>query len=183
MTPQDIKTGDSFLIKGTSFISRIICKVMVKWGKKKGYNTDLIYSHAGRFVWIAGDLYIYGSIDSGYKPWIFKDHYDWDKDTFCIMRRKQELSPIEENRTINYVQHLVTVSLAYQYWNFVKWLLLVYVNIDWFNKTSDDFTYCYQSEYMCRRDLNPETHKEDYQVDIFELLYDPNYEIIYKSLK
>ncbi|MFA5049194.1 MAG: hypothetical protein WC516_09285 [Patescibacteria group bacterium] len=182
MNLEDIKTGDDLFRKDKSFLSKNICSVMKKWGKKKGYKTDLLFSHAARFIWIAGELYVYGSIDSGYKPWLFKNHYDWEKDDFVIMRRKKELSSTEINQIINYCQHLVTISRLYQFANFIRWIILVYLGINTFNKQNDHVLYCYQSTRLCRKNLNPENYEKDTNiVDIFQLLYDPNYKIIYKS--
>jgi len=178
---KDIRTGDTFLTKSNTFISKAICKVMKDWGKKKGYNTDLIYSHAARFVWIAGELYLFGSVDNGYNPILFRKHYDWDKDNFLIMRRKENLTLQEENKTLNYCLHLDTVSIGYQYWNFIQWIIKVYLNISLFWKDKDKFTYCYEAERKARKELNPENYGEVYITDIFELIYDKYYNIIYKS--
>jgi hypothetical protein len=184
MDIKEIKNGDSFLVNGDTFLSRTICKVMKHWGKKKGYNTTILYSHAARFCWIADELYLFGSVDNGYQPIKFRLHYDWNKDDFAIMRRKTELSATEEKQTINYCLHLDTVSVGYQYWNFIQWLLLAYVGINTFKKgTNDSFNYCYESERKCRKDLNPENYGDVSQTDIFDLLYDPNYTILYRSKK
>jgi len=181
MDISEIKTGDSFLVRGNSWISKTICAVMKHWGKKNKQPISPIYSHAGRFIWIAGELYLFGSVENGYNPILFKNHYDWNADDFAIMRRKTPLSDIETNQTTNYVLHLDTVSISYQYWNFIQWLMLVYLNINTFKKDSDKFTYCYESERMARKNLNPEWYGNVAETDIFELLYDPNYDIIYKS--
>ena len=181
MNIEDIKTGDSFLTRSDTFISKAICRVMTKWGKKKGYPTDLVYSHAARFIWIADELYLFGSVDNGYQPILFKLHYDWDKDNFAIMRRKTILTKNEEIQTTNYCIHLDTVSISYQYWNFVQWLIKVYLGINLFRKDSDSYTYCYEGERKCRKNLNPENYGDTYITDIFQLLYDKNYKIIYKS--
>ena len=180
MNQNDIQTGDTLLIRNKKdFISRTICSVMKKWGTKKGLPTDKIYSHAGRFVWIAGKLYVYGSIDSGYKPWLFDLHYKWDDD-LMVMRRKTSLSQPEMDQTTNFCLHLVTISRMYQYLNFVKWLTLVYLGINIFGKENDHVMYCYESEHLCRKNLNPENYGDISQTDIFQLVYDPNYEIIYQ---
>jgi hypothetical protein len=181
MKLKDIKTGDTFLVKSNSFLSKTICKVMKKWGKKKGYDTSLIFSHAARFIWIADKLYLFGSVDNGYNPILFNRHYNWNNDNFIIMRRNKELSELEQKQTTTYCLHLDTVSISYQYWNFVQWLFKVYLNINLFKKDSDKFTYCYESERKARKDLNPENYQEVYITDIYQLLYDPNYKIIYKS--
>lgn len=182
MDKNQIKTGDTLLVNGKSFLSKTIQKVMKKWGKKHGYPTNIIYSHAARFVWVADELYLFGSVDNGYNPILFDRHYDWETSDFAVMRRKTPLTPAEENQTINYVLHLDTVSISYQYWNFIQWLLLVYLNINTFKKDSDKFTYCYESEMKARKNLNPEYYKDNiHQTDIFELLYDKNYDIIYRS--
>lgn len=181
MKINEIKNGDSFLVKSNSFLSKAICKVMKHYGKKKGYDTSILYSHAARFCWIAGELYLFGSVDNGYNPILFRLHYDWDKDDFAIMRRNTELSEKEELQTINYCMHLDTVSISYQYWNFFCWIFLVYLNINLFRKDSDSFTYCYESERKARKNLNPENYGDTSQTDIYQLLYDNNYKIIYKS--
>ena len=179
MKIEEIKTGDTLLIRGTGFISNVICKVMEKWGKRNKYDTSKLYSHAGTFIWIAGELYVFGSIDSGYKPWLFKLHYDWDKDNYLIMRRNTELTLEESNKVTNYCLHLVTVSLLYQYWNFIQWLVLVYLKINLFKQDSPDYTYCYESTRMVRKDLDPDNYTEVYQSDLFQILYDKNYSIIF----
>ena len=182
MTINDVQLGDSMLRKDPKdFISRVICAVMLKWAKKQGYPKDLVYSHAARLIPIAGKLYVFGSIDSGYKPWIFELHYNWDEDDFCIMRRKTPLTQEEQNQTTNFCLHLVTISRMYQYLNFIKWLMIVYLNINLFKKENNHIMYCYNSEHECRENLNPDSHLNDPKTDVFQLLYDPNYEIIYKS--
>ena len=195
MTPIEIKTGDTLLIMDKkSFISKSIVKVMKKWAWKKYKiaNPPIVLSHAARFAKVYNTTYVYGSIDSGYKPWEFDKHYSFDSGEYSIviMRRKIPLTPTEEERTFRYIQELTAVSFAYQYANFIKWLALVYLNINLF-KLSDKIsklfsiqrkiTYCYESEYMCRKNLNPKNYGDTYQVDFFMLINDPNYEIIYKS--
>jgi hypothetical protein len=181
MNQNDIQTGDTLLIRNKKdFISRTICAVMKKWGTKKGLPTDKIYSHAGRFVWIAGKLYVYGSIDSGYKPWLFDLHYKWDDD-LMVMRRKTPLSLPEMDQTTNFCLHLVTISRMYQYLNFIKWLTLVYLGLNIFGKENDHVMYCYESEHLCRKNLNPDNYGDISQTDIFQLVYDPNYEIIWTN--
>ena len=192
-----IKTGDNFLTTDyNDFVSKSIVAVMKKYAKQKGIKADIVLSHAAEFVWIAGELYVYGSIDSGYKPWIFNKHYSLTGSTegCVIMRRKIPLSIEEQNKITNYCQYLVGMSFMYQYFNLIKWLALVYLHINLFKlsyKISKFFntvykiTYCYQSTYMCRKNLNPEYYNnhEDYMVDFFMLINDENYEIIYKNLK
>ena len=183
MKIEEIKTGDSFLVRDKSFISRCICGVMKHWAKKTG-NTlliPLIYSHAGRFVWIAGELYIFGSIENGYQPLLFRENYDLEKDDYIIMHRKLELTIAEEEQTANYCLHLDSVSIIYQYWMVIQWLAKVYLNIDLFAKDSDSTTYCYEAEMMARKNLNPDKYGQTFETDIFKLVNDPNYEIIYKS--
>jgi hypothetical protein len=182
MDIKDVKTGDTFLVRNKkAWLSKMICAVMTHWGKMKGYPTNLVFSHAGRFVWIADELYLFGSVENGYNPILFTVHYDWNNDDFAVMRRKTPLSDVEEKQTTNFVLHLDTVSVGYQYWNFVQWLMLVYLHINTFKKDSDRFTYCYESERMSRKNLNPAWYGNVAESDIFELLYDQNYDIIYKS--
>lgn len=181
MDIKEIKTGDTFLVKSNSFLSKTICKVMKHWGKKRGFPVDVIFSHAARFVWIADKLYVFESVDNGYNPRLFELHYDWVESDFAVMRRKTPLTPKESKQTTNYCLHLDTISLSYQYWNFFQWLFLVYLGINTFKKDSDKFEYCYESERKARKDLNPEKYGNVNQTDIFDLLYDENYEIIYKS--
>jgi hypothetical protein len=181
MNINDVKTGDSFLVRSNSFLSKTICAVMKHWGKKKGYNVDIIYSHAARFVWLADELYLFGSVDNGYNPILFNRHYNWDTDNFAVMRRNTELSHKEEDQTINFVLHLDTVSIGYQYWNFIQWLMLVYLNINTFKNDTDKFNYCFESEAKARKNLNPDQYGNVSETDIFDLLYDKNYSIIYRS--
>lgn len=183
MNINDIKTGDTLLVKSDKFLSKTIVKVMKHWGKKKGYPTNIIYSHAARFVWIANKLYVFESVDNGYNPRLFEIHYDWDKSDFAIMRRKISLSEEEIKQTTHFCLHLDTISIMYQYWNFFQWLLLVYLKINTFKKDTDKFEYCFESERKARKNLNPENYGNVNQTDIFDLLYDPNYEIIHISKK
>ncbi len=183
-----IQTGDSIGIRNPkNFISRQICAVMKKWAKKKGYDKianydpDLIYSHFARLVWIGETLYVCGSIDSGYRPWELNLHYNLESDQYVLMRRNVDLTEDEKIATVKYCLHLIAVSKLYQYWNFIQWLLLVYLNIDTFRKDSDGYTYCYESERMARKQLNPEFYGETYKTDQFQLIYDSNYHIYYKN--
>ena len=169
----DIKTGDTLLTNSDKFLSRVIVKVMRHWGKKTGRKERKLYSHAGRFAWLGGELYVFGSIASGYNPSTFKGG------DFAIMRRRVPLTEEETNKTINYMLHLDSISLGYQYWNFVKWLLRVYLNINILWKKTPRFLYCYEAEYYARQNLDPLTHP-DQPVDIFTLLEDPEYEIIHE---
>ena len=177
----EVKDGDTFLVRTDSWLSRTICNVMRRWGKKKKRPLTPIYSHAARFAWIADELYLFGSVENGYNPILFRKHYDWDQTDFAIMRRKKELSVEEKKQTINYMLHLDTISISYQYWNFIQWLLLVYLNIDTFGNDSKKFMYCYESERYARKNLNPDRYGNVSRTDIFDLLYDPNYDVVYKS--
>ena len=182
MNINDIKDGDTLLVNNGSWLSNTICKVMKKWAKRRGFPLTPIYSHAARFAWIEGELYVFGSVESGYKPWLFHRHYDWDNGDFAIMRRKEELSEEERKQTIHYMLHLDTISISYQYWNFIQWLILVYLRINTFGKDSDKFMYCYESEMAARKNLDPTHYPGDRsKTDVFDLLYDPFYEVIYKS--
>lgn len=183
MNINDIQDGDTLLVRNEkSFLSRTICKVMTKWGKRNGYPVTPMYSHAARFVWIADTLYVFGSVDNGYQPWEFNKHYDWNESDFAVMRRINPLTDEEKKQTTRFVLHLDTVSISYQYWNFIQWLMLVYLHIDTFGKDSEKFMYCYESERECRKNLNPEHYIGDVsKTSIFDLLYDQNYEVIYKS--
>jgi hypothetical protein len=183
MNIRDIKTGDTFLVKSNTFLSKTICKAMKRWGKKRGFPVDVIFSHAARFVWIADELYVFESVDNGYHPRVFNRHYDWNTDDFAIMRRKTPLTEEETKQTTHFCLHLDTVNVGYQYWNFIQWLLLIYIGINTFSKKEDNnkFEYCYESEREARKNLNPDKYGNVDQTDIFQLLYDQNYEIIYKS--
>lgn len=193
MNIQDIKTGDDFLTTTyNGFISKAIRTVMKKWAKKKCITIpktkdgkEIIMSHAGTFVWVGEELYLYGSIDSGYKPIVFKDHYSLtSKDHAAIvMRRIIPLNNKEMNKVIKFCQHLVTVNLLYQYWNFIQWCLLVYLNINLFNKDRDAFTYCFESTMKKRQDLDPMNYLDTEQTDVFQLLNDTTYTIIYTNVK
>ena len=197
MELSSIQTGDNFLTTDyNSFVSTTIVKVMKKYAKQHNIKSEIVLSHAAELIWIAGELYIYGSIDSGYKPWLFRKHYSLTGSTegCVIMRRKTPLTEEEQNKITNYCQYLVGVSFMYQYFNLIKWLALVYLHINLFKlsykiskllNTINKITYCYQSTYMSRKNLNPEYYNnhEDYMVDFFMLIDDNNYEIIYKNLK
>jgi hypothetical protein len=184
MELKDIKTGDTVLVNHDNFLSRTIRKVMKKWGKKNGYDTSLLFSHAGRCIWISKKLYVFESVANGYQPRLFENHYDLQKTDLAIMRRKTPLKKDEMDQTTHFCLHLDTLSISYQFWNFAQWLLLVYLGINTFSKRKDDndkFEYCYESEREARKNLNPDRYGNVDQTDIFQLLYDPNYEIIYKS--
>jgi hypothetical protein len=187
MDIKDIKTGDCLLTTDyKAFLSKSIVKVMNHWKKKqKIVCTEATLSHAGTFAWIAGELYVYGSIESGYKPWLFKVHYSFDNvnEGDIVMRRVTPLTPEEENIVINYVQHLITISISYQFWNFIQWIMLVYFNVDWFKKDSDDFTYCYESQHLVRKHLNPDKYGDTYKTSYFDLVNDPNYSVIFRHEK
>jgi hypothetical protein len=174
----DIQTGDTWLVKSDSFLSRVICRVMKHWGKKCGLNTNLVYSHAARFVWIADELYLFGSVENGYNPIPFLLHYDLKKSNYAIMRRRLPLAEDGKKKTTRYCLHLDTISLSYQYWNLFQWLAKVYLNINLFRKDSDKFLYCYEAERKARKDLNPDHYKEVFITDVFDLLDDPYYVII-----
>lgn len=181
MKIEEIKTGDTILVNQDTFLSRTIQKVMKKWGKRQGWPTSPIYSHAGRCVWIEGKLYVFESVVNGYNPRLFERHYDLVESDLAIMRRIEPLSEEEMVQTTHYCLHLDTISISYQYWNFIQWLLLVYLRFDTFHKDSDKFEYCYESEAKARKNLNPDHYGYVNQTDIFELIYDPYYEVIYKS--
>ncbi|MFA5153584.1 MAG: hypothetical protein WC554_13555 [Clostridia bacterium] len=122
MNLNDVKTGDTLLVKNNKFLSKTICKVMKCWGNKNGYPTNIIFSHAARFIWLADKLYVFESVDNGYNPRLFELHYDWKTSDFVVMRRKILLTEEEMKQTTNYCLHLDTISLSYQYWNFFQWL-------------------------------------------------------------
>lgn len=185
----EVETGDDFLVRGSSFLSRSICHVMVKWGKQKGYDLQviaLVMSHAAKFVRhteLPDTPFLYGSTESGYKPLEFERHYSWDEDEFIIMRKVGGLSSEQKSKVLRFVIHLVTVSIMYQYWNLIQWLLLVYLHINTFTWDSEDFNYCYESCYLTRRELNPEDYPSTKNPDIFQLILGKGYEIIHYSKK
>ena len=181
MKKDDVKTGDTFLVKSDKFLSRTICKVMKHWGKMKGYDTSIIYSHAARFIWIDDVLYLFGSVINGYNPIEFDDNYNWNTSDFAIMRHKPPITFDEEKKTRKFCLHLDSVSITYQYWNFVQWLTLVYLKINLFTKDSEKFCYCYESERLARKDLYPQNYGDVNRTDIFDLLFDKDYELIYRS--
>jgi hypothetical protein len=60
--------------------------------------------------------------------------------------------------------------------------MLVYLGINIFGKENDKITYCYESERLARKNLNPENYTDNIeQTDIFKLLFDKNYRVIYRS--
>ncbi len=177
----DIQDGDTFLVRTDAFLSKEICKVMTHWSKKRGFPAIPMYSHAARFQWLADDLYLFGSVDNGYHPILFNLHYNWNDSDFAVMRRKKPLSDEEKKLNLKFMLHLDTLSISYQYWNFVQWLLLVYLGINTFGNDTERFLYCYEAERRARKNLNPESYGNVSKTDIFDLLYDPLYEVIYKS--
>ena len=98
------------------------------------------------------------------------------------MRRVNPLTIEEEDQAVHYLIHLDTISKSYQYWNFIQWLLLVYLNINLFRDDPNGFLYCYESTMKLRKHLDPLKYKDVYCTDIFQLLYDKNWEIIYRNL-
>jgi hypothetical protein len=188
MMIEAIKTGDNLLIRNPNdFVSRSIVGVMKDYAKEQGYTSDpnfdinFTFSHAATFVWVGGKLYLYGSIDSGYKPILFNKHYDWYNDQYCIMRRNGELTIEDENTVITECQHLVTVSNGYRYWMFLGWLAKVYLNFNTFGKRSPEhFTYCYESTRLVRQALSGNTDPTAI-TDVYELIYDPEYSVIYRN--
>jgi hypothetical protein len=193
METSQIKTGDNFFTTDyNSFVSKTICKVMLKWAQKKkipialdSKGSKIILSHACTFVWIADKLYVMGSIDSGYKPWLFDNHYKLNdpNEGVAIMRRKIPLTKDEENALTHEALHLVGVSFMYQYWNLIQWLALVYLGINLFKKDSDAVTYCYESTYLLRKKLNPNNYGQTFMVDLFSLTNDTLYSFIYTNVK
>lgn len=186
---QELQTGDNFLVRGSSFLSKSICKVMRKWAKKKGYSkylVDRVMSHAAVVI-VHTELpnipYLYGSTESGYKPIEFDKHYDWDNDEFIIMRRRNGMNDDQKAEVLRYCLHLTTVSIFYQYWNLIQWILLVYLNFNTFKKDREAFTSCYESCYLTRREVEPNKYPYLPNPDVFMLLGDDNYEIIYVSDK
>lgn len=185
-TIDQIQTGDTLLVTNyKDFVSKTIVSTMKKYNKQNNINCPIVLSHSARFSRIAGKLYVFGSIDSGYKPWIFEKHYSLNdpNEGLVIMRRKVPLTFKEKMQTINYMMHLTTISFMYQYWALLQWLLLVYLKIDTFKEDSDKTTYCYEGELKCRKDLNPSNYGQTYKVPFHILINDPLYEIIYNNTK
>lgn len=186
MELKDVKTGDTLLVSNRrSLISRLIIREMKKWGKKKypEYAGEKVWSHAGTFVWIEGSLYVFESVDNGYKPRLFARHYNWYSSDMAVMRRNTELTKDEEVRLTHFCLHLVTISLSYQFWNFIQWLVLINTGKNWFPKREDNdkHEYCYESAMECRKFLNPDNYGNVDQTDIYQLLHDTNYKLIYTS--
>lgn len=185
-TIDQIQTGDTLLVTNyKDFVSKTIVSTMKKYNKQNNINCPIVLSHSVRFARIAGKLYVFGSIDSGYKPWIFEKHYSLNdpNEGLVIMRRKTPLTIKEKAQTTNYCLHLTTVSFVYQYWALLQWLLLVYLKIDTFKQDSDKTNYCYESEHMCRKNLDSTKYGETYKTPFHILITDPNYEIIYNNIK
>jgi hypothetical protein len=192
----DIKTGDSILVTNyNNFLSNTIRKVMFKFGKQENIITDTILSHACTAVWIDNELYAFGSVESGYKPWLFKLHYslqDLNRNGIVVMRRNEPLSKEEEVKLRHYCIHLNTISIAYQFWNFIQWLAYVYCTVkvkgkrfrlNLFTKDADAFNYCYESGMLCRKWLNPDNYKDCCITSFFDLYFDSSYHVVYKNIK
>lgn len=140
-----IKTGDKFFVNSTSFLSKAIRFFMKLYAKKYKLTFDKIYSHVGIFVWIADELYIAESVDNGFNLRVFNQHYDLQKDDYIIIHRNK---PIDEKKALKWLINLATVKIAYQYYNFIQWPLLILFNINLFSKGGRKFTYCYEA---CKR--------------------------------
>lgn len=184
MKLNEIKTGDNLLVTSNKWLSRTIVKVMKDWGKKTNRHLDKVYSHAGTLIWSGGELYVFESVDGGFKPRLFEDHYDLVDSDLAIMRRNKPLNKTDEDRVINAAFRLTRKSTSYQYWNFIQWLSTVYLGIKMFNTKKEDndkFEYCYESTMEIRKALNPENYGNVDMTDIYDLMLDPNYKVIYQS--
>ena len=68
---QDIKTGDSLFVQGTSKVAQIIKLFM-----------GSPWSHTGKCLWINGELFIIEAIESGVSATPFSDY--WNKETMPL---------------------------------------------------------------------------------------------------
>lgn len=184
MNIEEIKTGDIYLVKSNSFLSKAIRWFMKLYAKKFKivYNPDKIYSHAATLVWIDDILYIAESVDNGFHLRIFDRHYDLNPEYCTILTPIKSYDESEIHSILHYSLNLATVSQVYQYWNFIQWPLYILSNkkINLFGKGKNrGITYCYESTQMIKQEIRPYDYKDSSVItDFFTLYNDPNFKII-----
>jgi len=157
-----IQDGDRFLSAGTAWISKQIIHYMTLYRDKfpvvngvKNLLSGFVASHCATFFWIDGVLYLYGSIDWGYKPIVFTDHYS-ENDSWIILRTKDGYTDGQKKLALNYAMVSMGGSTIYPYWALPMWILYVKTGWKWvLNGGGQKAQVCYKSVYQVLRQIEP----------------------------
>lgn len=175
-----IQNGDRLLYAGTSFISKAIIYWMRQYTKKFTISPStltllngFVGSHSGTLFWVNGVLYIYESVDFGYKPDVFTDKYN-DESNFLILRIKGGYTPEQAKAALAYAMQLVAVSVIYPYWDLIFWIQYITTGISWMLKWGGTKSeYCFESTYRILNHVLPDVFTKDSQViSFFDLVGD-----------
>jgi hypothetical protein len=167
-----IQTGDAFISHGTATISQAIEYFMEEY--RKNFHVDpgviklltdangkvMTISHCATFIWDAGDLWLYGSIDWGYKPIIFTDHYT-ENDNLMVLR--DGLTEIQQHNLVVDAMKMTGEATLYPYWILAMWALYVATHWKYLlsgggHRAEDCFKACYELKRAILPDkynLNP----------------------------
>lgn len=149
ITESDIKTGDLFLCKSNSFLSKAIVKFMYKYAKdnKIKIKKEEIFSHAGIFIRTNDNiLRIAEAVENGFRIREFTKYYKLDNQKNCVLRLKFDISDYDILKIEKEIYRLQEINISYQFWNFLQWINFIIFKRNLF-QNSERFLYCYEAAY------------------------------------
>ncbi len=163
MIPELIKNGDTGLFAGTSFLSKEIIRFMTQYRNEFPVDKEVVAklkgfvpSHAGTFFRVDGVLYLFGSIEWGFKPIVFLDHYS-DADSFMVFRDGLTLD--QSHRALKKAMVMTGESTLYPYWSIALWILYIKTHWKWLLSFGGRRAeVCYESTYEIKREVLPEKY-------------------------
>jgi len=160
----DIQDGDFGFFQGRKGISKAIIKAMEDY--KKNFVIDpavlalldgFVASHVGVFFWDRGELWLYGSIEWGFKPIKLRDHYNIT-DSFIVLRDPGWTKALQDKAFI-YCQEKVGDSTSYPYWRLLLWRLYISTKWEWpMSWGGQRAEECYKSGYQVKREVFPDRY-------------------------
>ena len=162
-----IQDGDRLFSHGTAAISKDIEHWMTVYRDNGKFKIDpgvlkllngFIASHCATFFWVQGKLYIYGSIEYGYRPIVFTDHYS-DADSFLVLRSRDGYTASQKIAAFNYAMQALGDSTIYPYWALPMWIAYVKTGWKWFlSGGGHRAQVCYKSVYQVLKAVEPEKY-------------------------
>ena len=169
MTEADLKlihSGDIGVFAGKSTVSKLIIHYMKEYRDNGKFNIDkgiiellngFVPSHLATFFWIDRQLYLFGSIESGFKPILFKDHM-YDYTSFMIIR-KSGYTIEKVSKGLKYAMTSTGKSSIYPYWRLPLWIVYTKTGWKWpMSWGGDKAMECYKSTYEILREVFPEEY-------------------------
>jgi hypothetical protein len=131
----DIQDCDTMLCEGKADLSTLIESEMRHY--RMNFTIDpgvlkifdgFVPSHSATFFREHGQLYVYGSIFTGFKPELFTANYS-ENDNLRVFRSSVSITQAQKDSAFAYAQMLVDVTNGYPIYELITWML--YIRTKW----------------------------------------------------